>query len=147
SCFGGSGCGVVFKLDPTGKETVLYTFTGGTDGSNPVAGLRRDSAGNLYSTTQRGGDVNCNGGQGCGVVFKLDSTGRETVLYRFTGGTDGAFPAAGLIRDAAGNLFGTTQSGGNPSCFSGNGCGVVFKLDPTGKETVLYTFTGGLDGK
>ena len=138
--------GVVFKVDATGKETVLYTFTGKTDGASPSSGLIRDSAGNLYGTTGGGGALaDCNG-YGCGVVFKLDSTGKETVLYNFTGGTDGTYPEFGLIRDSAGNLYGTAFGGGGLSCNAGYGCGVVFKLDTTGKQTVLYTFTGGTDG-
>jgi uncharacterized repeat protein (TIGR03803 family) len=142
---GESGNGVVFKLDPTGKETVLYSFTGGADGNAPYAGVIRDSAGNLYGTTVFGGS-------GAGVVFKLDPTGKETVLYSFTGGADGNAPYAGVIRDSAGNLYGTTVFGGPypANCPHPTppqpGCGVVFKLDPTGKETVLHGFTGGLDG-
>ena len=131
-----NGCGVVFKLDTTGKETVLYTFTGGTDGGLPMAGLVRDSAGNLYGTTYYGGDLSCYPYQpyGCGVVFQVDTTGHESVLYTFTNGADGGFPYAGLIRDAAGNFYGTTMWGGT------HGAGVVFELDTTGHETVLYTF-------
>ena len=72
---------------------------------------------------------------GCGVVFKLDPAGQETVLYTFTGGADGALPTAGVIRDAAGNLCGTTQSGGPANA------GVVFKVTPSGQETVLHGFT------
>jgi uncharacterized repeat protein (TIGR03803 family) len=129
SCFG--GCGTVFKLDTAGTETVLYTFTGGTDGANPVASLIRDSAGNLYGTTYGGGASNL------GTVFKLDTTGTETVLHSFTGAPDGANPTAALVRDAAGNLYGTTFAGGLAS-----GTGTVFKLDATGTETVLHTFSG-----
>jgi uncharacterized repeat protein (TIGR03803 family) len=135
---GSAGYGVVFKLDPAGQETVLYTFTGGADGAYPVAGVVRDSAGNLYGTTECGGS-----GQGCagaGVVFELNAAGKETVLYTFTGGADGGYPAAGVIRDSAGKLYGTGSGGGT------SGAGVVFKLDPAGQETVLYTFTGGADG-
>ena len=101
---------MVFKLDPSGKETVLYTFTGAADGGFPVSGLIADAAGNLYSTTGGGGNTsapNCVF-TGCGVVFKLDRSGNETVLYTFTGGADGSGPSAGLVRDAAGNLYGTT---------------------------------------
>jgi len=109
--FGGTyGAGVVFKLDPSGKETVLYTFTGAADGGFPGSGLIADAAGNLYSTTGGGGNTsapNCVF-NGCGVVFKLDRSGNETVLYTFTGGADGSGPSAGLVRDAAGNLYGTT---------------------------------------
>ena len=132
--------GTVFKLDATGDETVLYSFTGGADGAIPLAGLMRDAAGNLYGTTEHGGDLTCNTNIGCGTVFKLDTTGKETVLYSFKGKADGSAPVAGVIRDAAGNLYGTTQLGG---IFSS---GTVFKLDTTGKETVLYTFTGGRGG-
>jgi uncharacterized repeat protein (TIGR03803 family) len=124
------GCGVVFKLDRTGKETALHSFTGGADGSFPVAGVVRDDAGNLYGSTYAGGS------KGSGVVYKLDSTGKESVLYSFTGGADGNGPFAGLIRDDVGNLYGTTYAGGS------DGLGVVFKLDSTGKESVLYSFTG-----
>ncbi len=102
-----------------------------------------DAKGNLYGTTFYGGDLKCGSGQGCGVVFKVDpATSEETVLYRFNG-TDGANPAAGLILDAKGNLYGTTYAGGNLSDCNENGCGVVFKLDPTTRnETILYRFTG-----
>ena len=151
--FGGdSGHGVVFKLDPTtSKETVLYSFTGGADGGQPSAELIQDSAGNFYSTTQSGGDFThhyCTAA-GCGAVSKLDpATGTETVLYAFTGGADGFDPSGGLVQDAADNFYGTTGAGGAPCAQLGSlGCGVVFKLDPMiGQETVLHTFTGGLDG-
>lgn len=126
----GYGCGVVFKLSPTRKLTVLHTFTDGAAGGFPDAGLIRDLAGNLYGTTLYGGDVNCNGLVSCGVVFKLDTAGKETVLYRFPGGADGSSPEAGLVQDAAGNLYGTTAFGGDLSCDPPNGCGVVFKLTP-----------------
>jgi len=129
------GLGVVFKVDSTGKETVLYSFPGGADGGNPL-GLVRDNAGNFYGTTL--GIT--------GKVFKIDPSGTETVLYTFTGGTDGGQPSGRLVRDAAGNLYGTTYVGGDLKCPSNNGCGVVFKVDPTGKETVLYNFTGLKDG-
>jgi uncharacterized repeat protein (TIGR03803 family) len=132
---GASNAGVVFKVDPSGNETVLYSFAGGSDGANPSGGLIRDSAGNLYGTTPNGG-----GAPNAGVVFKVDPSGHETLLYSFTGGADGSSPSAGLIRDSAGNLYGTTDIGGTP------GVGVVFKLDPSGNETVLHTFTRGADG-
>jgi uncharacterized repeat protein (TIGR03803 family) len=132
-CFNCTPSGVVFKLDPTGRETVLHTFTGGTDGAYPYAGVVLDAAGNLYGTTINGGRC-C--GYGYGVVFKLDPAGHETVLYTFTGGTDGSNPYGGVIFDAAGNLYGTTQSGG------ADFAGTVFKLDPAGHETVLHSFNG-----
>ena len=118
---GASNYGVVFKVDAAGTETVLYSFTGGADGGNPTAGVIRDSAGNLYGTTNIGGAP----GMGYGVVFELDMAGTETVLHTFTGGAGGANPVGGLIRDTAGNLYGTTQDGG-----SGSGVGLVFELTP-----------------
>src|ERR1700722_8913987 len=115
--------------------TALYSFRGGTDGSGPYAGVIQDAAGNLYGTTVRGGNLACFSPLGCGVVYKVDVTGKETVLYSFKGGKDGAFPTASLVRDAKGNLYGTTSG-------RGSGYGVVFKVDTTGKETVLHSFTG-----
>lgn len=130
----GLGCGAVFKLDTAGNETTLHSFTGGSDGGIPAAGLVRDTVGNLYGATANGGASNS------GVVFKLDSMGGHSkVLHGFTG-ADGSNPYGTLVRDAAGNLYGTTGGGG------ANGGGVVFKVDPAGTETVLYSFTGGSDG-
>jgi uncharacterized repeat protein (TIGR03803 family) len=137
---GAAGLGTVFKLDGSGKETVLYSFTGVPDGGNPHAGLIADMEGNLYGTTYAGGaGDHCNSGVGCGTVFEIDATGHETVLYSFCseGGqncTDGQVPQAGVIRDGAGNLYGTTRIGG------ANSGGTVFKLDSAGHETVLYSF-------
>ena len=148
SCFG-SGCGTVYKVSPAGKETVLYRFSGGTDGAIPWA-TPLLVGGALYGTTVDGGDLNCqppgNSAAGCGTVFKLDRTG-ETVLYSFKNGPDGGFPVAGIIRDAAGNLYGATEDGGDLSCNAGSGCGVAYKLDPSGNETVLHTFQGPQDGE
>ena len=130
-----SGCGVVYKLDATDHERVLYEFTGGLDGGNPYTGVIRDSAGNLYGTTGYGGASNA------GVVYKIDTTGHETVLYNFT---QYRISANAVIRDAAGNLYGSTQAGGNMNCLTG--CGMVYRIDTAGHETVLYSFTGGADG-
>ena len=148
---GGSngGCGAVFKLGSSGTETVLYNFSGGPDGANPLGGLIRDAAGNLYGTTVAGGVGSKLCAGGCGTVFKVAPSGAETVLHSFTGGADGGQPTDGLISDAAGNLYGTTIEGGERSgaCSAGGGsCGVVFKLSPTGTYTVLHSFTGGADG-
>jgi len=152
------GCGVVFKLAPgahgSWKETVLYIFTGGKDGAIPAGGVILDSAGNLYGTTQYGGDripAHCHATgfiPGCGVVYKLTPTRRgpwkETVLHTFTGGSDGSLPFAGVILDSEGNVYGTATFWGAA------GYGVVFKLTPTHKgawtESVLYDFAGGTDG-
>jgi uncharacterized repeat protein (TIGR03803 family) len=116
----------VFKVDANGNETVLYSFTGGLDGSHPFAGLLQDAAGNLYGTTYEGGDVHCNNEPiGCGTVFKLDPvTAKFRILHRFAGGTDGALSYAGLISDGTGNLVGTTQAGGS------SGHGTVFRISP-----------------
>ncbi len=143
------GCGVVFKLAPnpdgTWTEHVLHRFTGGADGAAPGAGVILDAAGNLYGTTAFGGS------DGWGTVFELmpnpDGTWTEHVLHTFMGGTDGAVPFAGVILDAAGNLYGTTYSGGSSTCMNdwGPGCGVVFKLthksDGTWTEHVLHRFS------
>jgi uncharacterized repeat protein (TIGR03803 family) len=131
---GASNWGVVYKLDPAGNYTVLYSFTGGENGGGPYAGVIRDPAGNLYGTTSDGGAASV------GVVYKLNAAGQETVLHTFTGGADGSFPNAGVIRDSSGNLYGTTSSGGTANA------GVVYTLDAAGRETVLYSFTGGADG-
>ena len=123
------------------KFQVLYTFKGGSDGSGPVAGLIMDAAGNLYGTTAAGGGTGC-GGAGCGTVFKFAPAGTETVLYSFAGGTDGAYPEAGLIMDGSGNFYGTTSGGGTGGC-QGQGCGTVFEVARDGTETVLHAFAGG----
>ncbi|MGA2696037.1 MAG: choice-of-anchor tandem repeat GloVer-containing protein [Terriglobales bacterium] len=140
--------GTIFKIEGTGKETVLYSFTGGTDGALPSAGLVRDKSGNLYGTTFNGGDDSCVivSGVGCGVVYKF-GVGGLTVLYTFTGGTDGAWPQ-GVILDSAGNVYGPAFFGGSTqTCpFGSIGCGVIFKVTPQGNETVLYSFQGGTDG-
>ena len=109
--------------------SVLYNFND-PDGAFPYGSLVRDAAGNLYGTTQVGGFV------GSGTVFKLDTNGIESVLYSFSGGDDGGYPLAGLVLDAAGNLYGTTESGGS------SGQGTVFKVTKAGVETVLHSFDG-----
>jgi uncharacterized repeat protein (TIGR03803 family) len=145
----GTGCGVVYKIDATGKYSVLYAFNGGADGAYPKSGVVLDATGNLYGGTYGGGQDLCYGdGSGCGVVYKLDSSGNETVLYSFAGRADGAQPYGPLTVDSAGNVYGTAEIGGasGGSCSYKYGCGIVFKLSPTGAETVLYTFSGGADG-
>lgn len=125
--FGGSsGFGTVFVVTPTGRAKVLHTFRGAPNGATPYGGLVRDGSGNLYGLTYGGGSGPCNDGYelGCGEIFELSPTGQETVLYSFTGTTDGEYPFAGLARDDAGNLYGTTSQGG------ANGCGTVFKFTP-----------------
>src|SRR5262249_50663939 len=131
---GDFGGGIVFKVTPGGTETVLYSFcaqAGCADGSNPRAGVVIDAQGNLYGTTFHGG------AQNAGVVFKVTPAGSETVLYSFcsqSGCTDGSHPQAGVVLDANGNVYGTTDTGG------ANGKGTVFKVTPAGTETVLHSF-------
>jgi uncharacterized repeat protein (TIGR03803 family) len=127
-------------------DKVLYEFTGMADGGSPRASVITDASGNFYGTTQLGGDLTCNPPNGCGTVYKLSKAGKQTVLYKFTGGADGANPYAALLMDAAGNLYGTASAGGGGTGCFGSGCGTVFKLNKAGTETVLYTFKGGTDG-
>lgn len=139
------GCGVIYKLSPPAafcrsvmcpwRETVLHIFTG-PDGALPTGSLVQDSAGNFYGVTVGGGSDNN------GTVFELNSAGQETVLLSFLfDGPGGSTPLAGLVRDSAGMLYGTTHYGGS------GGYGVVYKLNPTtGQETVLYSFFGVADG-
>lgn len=132
------GCGTVFKVAPSGKETVLYRFAGGTDGANPVAGLTPDKQGNLYGTTFYGGTYNL------GTVFKLDSSGNETILHSFGEGKDGQNPAAGVILDKEGNIYGTTEYGGAYSNATTDG--TIFEISTSGAETVLHNFNYFTDG-
>jgi uncharacterized repeat protein (TIGR03803 family) len=139
---GGDGmAGTVFKVSAGGTETILYSFDNTTksDGRTPNAGVIMDNAGNLYGTTTYGGGNG--GGPGDGTAFTLSADGHESVLYSFGGtGTDGLNPYASLVIDSDGNLFGTTQQGGAYKSGGPHGGGTVFKLSPTGKETVLYSF-------
>jgi uncharacterized repeat protein (TIGR03803 family) len=130
NCNGGS-CGTVFKVTPSGNETILHSFAGGrTDGCFPdMAGVVLDDAGNLYGTT------NGCGSYGSGVVYKLTPSGNETILHSFSS-ADGNAPFAGVLLDKAGNIYGTTNGGG------AHRCGVVYKLTPDGIETILYSFVG-----
>jgi len=128
---GGTGTrGTVFKIDTSGNETVLHSFVSRPDGLDPEAGLVIDSFGNLYGTTEIGGS------QGKGTIFKIDTSGNETVLHSFLCCPPlGKNPVSGLIFDGAGNLYGTAQNGGE----HGQN-GTVFKLSPSGTLTVLHDF-------
>ena len=150
--------GTAFELSPNGSggytETVLHSFGNGTDGSGPEADLIMDRAGNLYGTTVAGGIHHTCSSGGCGTVFELSPLEgggwTEAVLHSFGNGTDGVNPLAGLIFDAAGNLYGTTQAGGiHDICYGG--CGTVFELSPRQgsgwTETVLHSFNDVEDGQ
>ena len=138
------GCGTVFELTPSGKERILHSFGASGDGSNPYGSLVPDKMGNLYGTTDLGGAYNY------GTVFELTlshGTWTETILHSFdNNGTDGTDPAAGLVFDANGNLYGTTIGGGAYNY------GTVFELSPPSggsglwAETILWSFGSGTDG-
>ncbi|HEY3778110.1 MAG TPA: choice-of-anchor tandem repeat GloVer-containing protein [Rhizomicrobium sp.] len=140
---GPNGWGAVVELSPSGSswtETILYAFTGGSDGGSPYSGLVFDNAGNLYGATTRAGNSGC--GQGCGTVFELSpsqSGWTYQVLYTFQGGNDGGQPTAGLIFDTAGNLYGAAES------YGANGGGTVFELSPSNGSwtfNLLTSMTG-----
>ncbi len=133
SAGGAFGGGTVFRITNNTK-TILHSFGSGSDGSTPLGGLVFDHAGNLYGTTSAGG------ANGTGTVFMLSQTGpllRETVLYSFGTGTDGAVPYAGVTLDSAGNVLGTTSAGGAPADTE-----TVFELSKQNSwaETIVYNF-------
>jgi uncharacterized repeat protein (TIGR03803 family) len=144
----GTSTGALFKVTQSGKEATLHLFSF-AQGNSPDGELILD-AGNLYGTTLFGGTGVCGpSGEdfGCGTVFKVDASGKETVLYNFcsaSGCSDGSMPSAGLLMDAKGNLYGTTLTGGTGTCTEQlfSGCGTVFELSASDTETVLHTFTG-----
>jgi len=147
-CEDSRGCGILFKVSAAGKETVLYNFCSQAncaDGSHPVAGLIQDADGNFYGTAANGGKH-----IDYGVVFELDTAGKETVLYSFPGRAsqqsacaspfvEGPCPSS-LVRDAAGNLYGTSLHGGTFSS------GSVFRVTSTGRASTLYNFNDGANG-
>ncbi|MGB6643921.1 MAG: choice-of-anchor tandem repeat GloVer-containing protein [Candidatus Cybelea sp.] len=137
------GCGTVFSIGASGSEKVLYSFTGGSDGSHPRSGLI-DVNGTLYGTTYNGGGGACGG---CGTVFSISTTGSEKAIYSFNGGSGGGYPTSGLI-DVKGKLYGTTLFGGDLNCNGTQpGCGTVYSITTTGSEHVLHKFAGGSDGE
>ena len=135
---GGSyGQGTVYKLSPSANGwtfQTLYNFAPmGTLGAFPISGVTVDAAGNLYGTTTKGGTTNS------GVVYQVTPAGVGSVLYNFTGADDGAFPMAGVILDAEGNLYGATSAGGTA------GGGAVFELSP-GRSGWTYNFIYPITG-
>jgi uncharacterized repeat protein (TIGR03803 family) len=177
---GTNDAGTIFRFEPNGTLTTLYSFKGGTDGQYPYGRMARDAWGNLYGSTVEGGANNF------GTIFKLTASGVESVLYSFLGfnGRDLQTPFADLSKDSAGNLYGGGGGGDingaifkvsktgeetlyyAPSGDAGTSSGMVidsegnlygtltiigyyggvFKMDTFGTWTILYTFTGGLDG-
>jgi len=129
---GVNGVGTVYRISPTGVESVLYSFSGlNGDGSDPETTLILGHDGNFYGTTYGGGT------NGNGTVFKITPAGLETVLYAFTGSSgDGSGPGSALMLGSDGNFYGTTVAGG------ANNAGTVFRITPAGLETVLYSFPG-----
>jgi uncharacterized repeat protein (TIGR03803 family) len=132
--FSALGCGTVFKVDTTGQFSVLYSFPGpeaGPGGAYPQGRLALDPVGSLYGTTASGGSATgCPSlpQQDCGTIFQVTTVGTEILLYSFKG-FPVEEPTTGLVRDALGNLYGLVG-------------GTIFKLDSTGKESDLFTFTG-----
>lgn len=139
------GNGSWFELNPTTNEVAVHPLWPDTQGNYPNAGMVADGQGNTYSTAEGGGNLNCAQPVGCGVVFEITPSGQEKVVYAFTG-RDGAGPDATLGIDKEGNLYGTTYLGGHPNYIYPQGCGVVFKVTPSGGESVLYAFKCGHDG-
>jgi uncharacterized repeat protein (TIGR03803 family) len=135
------GLGLLFKIDSSGAYSVLHNFGEGTDGASPWGAPYIDAVGNLYGTTFYGGDLSCESGRGCGIVYKVGANGVETTLHQFHGGTDGGFPYGGLTRDGQGNFYGTTSGGTVTGDY-----GTVFRLDLKGRETVLHHFKAATDG-
>jgi uncharacterized repeat protein (TIGR03803 family) len=125
--------GSIFKVTPDGTFSLIYSFcslSNCADGSAPVGSLILNKAGNFHGTTNRGGQFNQ------GTVFELTPAYAESVLYSFTGGSDGGNPVGKLTQDAAGNMFGVTYGGGPTSA----AYGTVYKVTPAGMESVLYSF-------
>jgi len=131
---GTNNYGAVFRITTNGVLTPLYSFTNGSDGADPVAGLVQASDGNLYGTTEVGGTNHD------GAIFRITTNGIFTPLYSFTDGHDGAYPEAALVQANDGNLYGTAYEGGT------NGYGVIFRITTTGTLTSPYSFTDGHDG-
>jgi len=127
--------GTVFRRAPDGTVTVLHSFAGGNDGANPRKSLVRGSDGRFYGTTAYGG------ANGNGVVFAIDTSGNESVLYAMGSGSDAQNPYGGLLLASDGNFYGLALHGGV------NGLGAVFVVTPQGSESVLYSFGAGSDGQ
>ena len=155
----GDGCGTVFELKRPTKSggkwrfSLLYTFTGGTDGAEPFAGVTLDQKGNVYGTTDGGGIYDFGTAYRFSPPVRKGHAWTETVLYSFDRSANiGSMPGGPVIFDGAGNMYGTTVFGGDLNCSGGFGCGVVFELSPPAQDgqtwtyATLYAFQGGDDG-
>ena len=143
NCVQETGCGTVYRIDKRGNYSVLYSFTGKGDGSNPWASVTEDAAGDLYGAATGNGAI-----PAPSSVFKLTQAGELTVLHDFTGVPDGDVANTTPILDAAGNLYGTTLTGGfvcNSQYFE-SGCGVIYKVEAKGQYSVIHTFRKISDG-
>jgi uncharacterized repeat protein (TIGR03803 family) len=138
--------GCVFKFNPASPTSVMTVYSFGAtsiDGSGPVVALLEGNDGNLYGTTPLGGAPSATCPYGCGTVFRVSPTGVETVLYSFgVSAADGKSPSGALVLGTDGNFYGTTSAGGSPNsnCRLQGGCGTVYRITPSGAETVLYSF-------
>lgn len=138
---GANGVGTVFKIDTTGTESVIYSFAGGADGANPASALVRGTIGDLYGTTLNGGLFVGSCTSGCGTAFHIDPSGVKTTLVSFAGGSKGANPGGGLVRDSKGNFYGTTSLGGLVKACK-NGCGTIYEITRIGTFISLHSFAG-----
>ena len=143
-CRGSNGCGTVYAIDSSGNERVVYRFK-----PNKIDGWFPDTSlvsinGVLYGATSEGDEPSCGTYYGCGRIFSIDAAGKERVIYRFKGGTDGCWPSA--LVALKGTLYGVTQGGGTSSSCAPDAPGTVFAVTPSGKETVLHQFKGIPDG-
>jgi len=137
------GCGVIFSIDSSGNEKVLYRFKGAPDGAYPRAALLAIN-GELYGTTASGGQ--CQFSNGCGTVFQVTPSGTLSIIYAFKDGTDGAGPETPLV-SVNGSFYGTTNAGGcSSSCNYSPGYGTIFKLSASGSEQIVHRFTNTPDG-
>ena len=153
---GSNGVGTIFRISTNEVFSNLYSFTGGSDGSTPEAGLVQGSDGLLYGTTSAGGNTNLDQGAGYGTVFKITTNGAFTLLATFDG-TNGGAPTAGLVQAGDGNFYGTTTGAGVefPLGFYGSfqlgvgypyGFGTIFQLTTNATLTTLFSFDGNYDG-
>ncbi|MGA2688889.1 MAG: choice-of-anchor tandem repeat GloVer-containing protein [Candidatus Korobacteraceae bacterium] len=134
---GAHNFGAVFVLSNAGigADIVVHSFDF-SDGAFPQGSVASDGQGNLYGTAGQGGTDNC------GVAFKMRTIGTGyTVLHNFACAPDGYFPGS-VVLDAQGNMYGGTQEGGDAAACPGFGCGIIFKVTPSGQETILHTFRG-----